>query len=128
MSKNIKIININDIEDVILSKHEIDLKLIEDKVIKQKMTLDEYFSKYATPSNIYIVNGEQIPFNIYKLYDTIYIYICDTDNAKISLLLNKLKLIKYDVNNLVKLSFNDILNMGSLEENDMVIINNSYYK
>ena len=41
MSKNIKIVDINDIEEVVLSKHEIDLKLIEDKKLETKMSLQE---------------------------------------------------------------------------------------
>ena len=128
MSKNIKIVDINDIEEVILSKHEIDLKLIEDKKLESKMSLQEYFDKYATPSNIYIVKGEQIPFSVHTLYNTIYIYVCDNDKTKMSLLLNKLKLIRYDTNNLIELSFTELLNMGGLEENDIIIINNKYYK
>lgn len=128
MNKNIKIVNINDIEEVILSKHEIDLKLIEDKQIQIKMTLQEYFDKYATPLNVYIIKGNQIPFSIHTLYGTTYIYVCDNDKTKMSLLLNKLKLIRYDINNLVELSFNDLLNMGGLDENDIIVINNKYYK
>ena len=128
MNKNIKIVNINDIEEVILSKHEIDLKLIEDKKIKDKMTLQEYFDKYATPLNIYIIKGKQIPFSIHTLYGITSRYVCDDNKTLITLLLNKLKLIKYDINNLIELSFNDLLNMGGLEENDIIVIDNKYYK
>jgi hypothetical protein len=77
MIKNIKIVDVNDIEEVILSKHEIDLKLLEDKKIDVKMTLQEYFDKYATPSNIYMVHGIQIPFSFHTLYGITYIYVCD---------------------------------------------------
>ena len=128
MNKNIKIVNINDIEEVILSKHEIDLKLIEDKKIKEKMTLQEYFDKYATPLNVYIIKGKQMPFSIHTLYGITYIYVCDDNKTLITLLLNKLKLIKYDINNLIELSFNDLLNMGGLDENDIIVIDNKYYK
>jgi hypothetical protein len=128
MSKNIKIVDVNDIEEVILSKHEIDLKLLEDKKIDVKMTLQEYFDKYATPSNIYMVHGIQIPFSFHTLYGITYIYVCDSDKDKLTLLLNKLKLMKYDINNLIQLSFQDLLDMGGLDQNDIVIINDKYYK
>jgi len=128
MSKNIKIININDIEEIVLSKHELDLKMIEDGTIEKKMTIQEYFEKYATPTYIYVINDIQIPFIIHNLYDTIYLFVADDDKDKMKLLLNKLKLIRYDINNLVEQSFDDLLHHGGFEENDLVIIGNKYYK
>ena len=40
-----KLVNINDIEDLILAKHEIDLMLIEDKVIEERTGINEFLEK-----------------------------------------------------------------------------------
>lgn len=128
MKRNIKVVNINDIEDIILTKHELDLKMIADGTIEKKMTIEDFFHKYATPTHTYAIHGKQISFNIHELYDTTYIFICDGDEEKISLLLNKLKTIKYDLNNLKEMAFKELLEMGGIDQTDVFVIGTKYYK
>ncbi len=123
-----KIVNINDIEDLILAKHEIDLILIEDGVIEKRTELNEFITKYATPKYVYVVNGVNIPFMLTKIKDNYYLFVTNYNNDEIELLTSKIKLIKYDMNNLVELKFQDMLKMTDVDNDNFVIINGKYYK
>ena len=123
-----KIVNINDIEDLILAKHEIDLILIEDGVIEKRTELNEFITKYATPKYVYVVNGVNIPFVLTKIKDNYYLFVTNYNNDEIELLTSKIKLIKYDMNNLVELKFQDMLKMTDVDNDNFVIINGKYYK
>lgn len=123
-----KIVNINDIEDLILAKHEIDLILIEDGVIEKRTELDEFITKYATPKCVYVVNGVNIPFVLTKIKDNYYLFVTNYNNDEIELLTSKIKLIKYDMNNLVELKFQDMLKMTDVDNDNFVIIDGKYYK
>ena len=70
-----KLVNINDIEDLILAKHEIDLMLIEDKVIEERTGINEFLEKYAMPKNIYMYNGISIPFKLFEIHGLLQIII-----------------------------------------------------
>lgn len=124
-----KIVNINDIEDLILTKHEIDLMLMEDNIIDQRTTINEFLIKYATPDNIYVYNGINIPFKFIEIHDNKYLFVTDYDEQKNDILTAKIKLLKYDMNNLVEISYLDMLNNTKDNINDdFIIIGNKYYK
>ena len=123
-----KIVNINDIEDLILTKHEIDLMLIEDKVIDERTTINEFLEKYAMPKNIYIYNGISIPFKLYILHDKKYLFVTNYNKQENEVLENKLKQIKYDMNNLVQLTNDEIQKMEDYSNENFIIIGNHYYK
>ncbi len=123
-----KIININDIEDLILAKHEIDLILIEDKVIEHRTEINEFLEKYAMPNNIYMYDGISIPFKLYTLHDNKYLFVTNYNKQEIEVLENKLKQIKYNMNNLVKLTNSEIQNMQDYSKENFIIINNNYFK
>ena len=123
-----KIVNINDIEDLILTKHEIDLMLIEDKVIEERTTINGFLETYAMPTNIYMYNGISIPFKLYILHDKKYLFVTNYNKQENELLENKLKQIKYDMNNLVKLTNDEIQKMGDYSNENFIIIDNHYYK
>lgn len=122
-----KIVNINDIEDLILAKHEIDLMLIDDKIIDKRTELKEFILKYATPDNIYIFNGITIPFKLYKLHDKCFLFVTNYNKNEIDILTNKIKLLKYDLNNLIEIKFTDMLTSDNSNDN-VIIIDNKYYK
>lgn len=122
-----KIVNINDIEDLILAKHEIDLMLIDDKIIDKRTELKEFILKYATPDNIYIFNGITIPFKLYKLHDKYFLFVTNYNKNEIDILTNKIKLLKYDLNNLIEIKFTDMLTSDNSNDN-VIIIDNKYYK
>jgi hypothetical protein len=123
-----KIVNINDIEDLILTKHEIDLMLIEDKVIKERTTINGFLETYAMPKNIYMYNGISIPFKLYILHDKKYLFVTNYNKQENEVLENKLKQIKYDMNNLVQLTNDEIQKMEDYSNENFIIINNHYYK
>lgn len=120
-----QIVNINDIEDLILTKHEIELKLIEDGVIEEKMQIVDFINKYALTNYVYMFNDILIPFRIYKS-DKIYVFIVNDNEEEINLLMNKLKAIKFDMNNTIELSKNDMLDDSIA--NSVIIYKNKYYK
>lgn len=123
-----KIVNINDIEDLILTKHEIDLMLIEDKVIEERTTINGFLETYAMPKNIYMYNGISIPFKLYILHDKKYLFVTNYNKQENEVLENKLKQIKYDMNNLVQLTNDKIQKMEDYSNENFIIINNHYYK
>ena len=123
-----KIININDIEDLILTKHEIDLMLIEDKVIDKRTTINEFLEKYAMPKNIYMCNGMSIPFKLYELHGNKYLFVTNYNKQENEVLENKIKQIKYDMNNLVMLTNDEIQRMEDYSKENFIIIDNHYYK
>ena len=86
-----KIVNINDIEDLILTKHEIDLMLIEDKVIEERTTINGFLETYAMPKNIYMYNGISIPFKLYIIHDKKYLFVTNYNKQENEVLENKLK-------------------------------------
>lgn len=123
-----KIVNVNDIEDLILAKHEIDLMLIEDKIISERTNINDFLTKYATPDNVYVVNGVFIPFKLYIIHNDKYLFVTNYNKEELELLENKIRLLKYDMNNLVELKFNDMLNMQDPMNDNFIIINKKYYK
>lgn len=123
-----KIININDIEDLILAKHEIDLILMEDKIIDKRTEVKEFMEKYAMPTNLYLYNGISIPFKLYTLHDKKYLFVTNYNKDEINVLENKIKQIKYDMNNLVELTRDDANKITNIENEKIIIINNKYYK
>ena len=123
-----KIVNINDIEDLILTKHEIDLMLMEDKIIKERTTINGFLETYAMPKNIYMYNGVSIPFKLYILHDKKYLFVTNYNKQENDVLENKIKQIKYDMNNLVQLTNDEIQKMEDYSNENFIIIDNHYYK
>jgi len=120
-----KVVNINDIEDLILAKHEIDILRIEHKEITERSILQEFINSYASPKYIYMINDMQIPFNYIKVYDNDYLFVTDYNKENVEIVTNKIKRLKYDMNNLVKLTNIDLINL--LEANNVIIYNGQYY-
>jgi len=122
-----KIININDIEDLVLCKFEIENKLLEKGIIKSKMQIDEFILKYALTDYVYMVDDKFIPFNIYTLDDTKYVFITEENETDKNILLNKLKSMKYDLNNKVEINISELLTNEELTKS-LIIHDKKYYK
>jgi hypothetical protein len=122
-----KIININDIEDLILCKFEIENKLLEKGIIESKMQIDEFILKYALTDYVYMVDDKFIPFNIYTLDDTKYVFITEENETDKNILLNKLKSMKYDLNNKVEINISELLTNEELTKS-LIIHDKKYYK
>lgn len=95
-----KVVNITDIEDLVLAKHEIDTLMIEHGDIETRSDLTEFSTKVAIPNYIYIKNDRQISFGFINVYDNQYLFIANDDETEINILKAKLKAIKYNLSNL----------------------------
>ena len=120
-----KIVNINDIEDLILAKHEIDLLRIEHEEITERSILQEFINSYASPKYIYMINDIQIPFNYIKVYDNDYLFVTEYNKENIEIITNKIKRLKYNMNNLIRLTTSDLINL--IDVNNVIIYNGQYY-
>lgn len=123
-----KFVNINDIEDLVLAKHDINLMLIEDNIVEDKLSINDFLDIYAMPNYVYVVNGINIPFKLLNIRDMHYVFVTNYNKEELELLENKIRLLKYDMNNLIKLNFNDMINMTDPTNDNFVIINGQYYK
>ena len=120
-----KVVNINDIEDLILAKHEIDVLRIEHEEITERSILQEFINSYASPKYIYMINDNQIPFNYIKVYDNDYLFVTEYNKENIEIITNKIKRLKYNMNNLIKLTTSDLINL--IDVNNVIIYNGQYY-
>lgn len=119
------IVNINDIEDLIIAKYEIDTILNEQGKLEGRSNLQEFINKFANPQYIYLIDNLQIPFNYFKIENKDYLFVTNTDESEINIIKAKLKVLKYDLNNLVLLSKNKLSKM--IDINNVIIYDQKYY-
>jgi hypothetical protein len=119
-----KIVNINDIEDLILAKHEIDLYKIEINELTERSNLNDFINTYATPKYIYIINDKQLPFSFVEINNIKYLFITEYTDLN-QCIINKLKHLNYDLNNLTKLSNYELSNM--IDMSNTIIYNGQFY-
>ena len=123
-----EIININDIEELIICKYKIETELLEQGKIDKKQTLDEFLKTYAYLDVMYKIKNLTIPFAFKKINNIDYLFVINNDKVQLDLILNKLKLIRYDFNNLTKISNEEILKSENIDEIEYLIYKNSYYR
>ena len=123
-----QIVNINNIEDLIIAKYEIEKIKLANKEIEFKSTIEEFLTNTAKVDYIYVYKGINIPFGFHKINNEDYLFVTNDDKQQIEILLTKLKLIKYNMNNLIKLSNLELSKIEDLNMDDFIIINNGYYK
>ena len=119
------IVNINDIEDLIISKYEIDTILNEQGKLEGRSNLQEFINEFANPQYIYLIDDLQIPFNYFKIENKDYLFVTNSDESEINIIKAKLKVLKYDLNNLVLLSKNKLSKM--IDINNVIIYDQKYY-
>ena len=119
------IVNINDIEDLIIAKYEIDTILNEQGKLEGRSNLQEFINKFANPQYIYLIDDLQIPFNYFKIENKDYLFVTNSDESEINIIKAKLKVLKYNLNNLVLLSKNDLSKM--IDMNNVIIYDQKYY-
>ena len=119
------IVNINDIEDLIIAKYEIDIILNEQGKLEGRSNLQEFINEFATPQYIYLINNLQIPFSYFKFENKDYLFVTNSDESEINIIKSKLKVLKYNLNNLVLLSKNDLSKM--IDMNNVIIYDQKYY-
>ena len=119
------IVNINDIEDLIIAKYDIDTILNEQGKLEGRSNLQEFINKFATPQYIYLINNLQIPFSYFKFENKDYLFVTNSDESEINIIKSKLKVLKYNLNNIVLLSKNDLSKM--IDMNNVIIYDQKYY-
>lgn len=122
------IVNINNIEELIIAKYNIENYLIETKQIEEKDTLSNFLSTTANINMIYLFKGKTIPFCFKVINNEQYLFVTNDNKDEVNLITNKIKLCKYDLNNLYKLSNDEINKIENLNDSDYIIINNKIYK
>ncbi len=119
-------VNINDIEELILSKHDIETYLLSKNIIDHKITIDEFINEYAMIKYIYAESENNlIPFGLAKYANIVYIFIVNDNKKDIDLISEKLKSINYDINNVIEVGYEDIINHSN---ESYLIFNGKYYK
>lgn len=119
------IVDITDIESLIIAKHEIDTLRIEENEIEERTNLNDFVNSYAAPQYVYIIDKKQISFNYVKVYDKEYLFVSDTNEEYINIIMTKLKLLKYDMNNLVEISRLDVAKRIDIDH--IIIHDNRYF-
>ena len=119
------IVNINDIEDLIIAKYEIDTILNEQGKLEGRSNLQEFINKFANLQYIYLIDNLRIPFNYFKIENKDYLFVTNSDESEINIIKAKLKVLKYNLNNLVLLSKNKLSKM--IDINNVIIYDQKYY-
>lgn len=95
---DIKIVNVADVEDLILAKHDFDVHLLENHKISKKMTLDEFMDQYPMKGfgkYIYKNKMTMIPFNYVTLGESSYLFYVASDNVDTTSFLDYMKAHEY---------------------------------
>lgn len=124
--KEIKEINLFDVEDIISNKLVIEQKLIERGDIEEKLTLQDFITKYLITNDVYIYKQQQaIPFTLTKIADDDYLIICSENKEYHDKLTKLLKRIDYKLSKLKPI---DIYKDNTINDFDNVFyINNQIY-
>jgi len=123
-----EIVNINNIEQLVICKYKIETELLEKGKIDKKQTLDEFLTSYAFLDMIYKVKKMSIPFTFKKINDVDYLFVISENPVELDILKNKLKLIRYNFDNLVKVSNEELMKTENIDEEEFIIYNNAYYR
>ena len=120
-----KVINLNDdIEDLFLSKSIIESYWIEQEIITQKYSLDDFIVKLDMGKTIYNSNNIVYPFSIINTDKEMFVFTICEDSKELLDALNK---IDYSIENLTKVTKEDLYVNGIIENKSFFIINNKVY-
>lgn len=119
------IVNINDIEDLILAKHEIDLIMNDLGELEGRSNLNEFIKEYASPSYIYLFDDMQIPFNYVSKENKDFLFVTNDNEDEINIIKTKLKLIKYNLDNLVQIPQSELA--VKINMDNVIVHNNKYF-
>ena len=125
-----KLIKINvstDVEDVMYHKRIIEDFWIENKVINERTSIEQFIDMLDMTKRIYIQeDGDKVlPFVYILVNDTLYFFYVSDDNILVNQCLNELKEFGFDFNKLKKVSNEEILN-GILNNKHYFAINGDY--
>lgn len=123
-----EIVNINDIEELVIAKYKIEEKLIEDGKLEQKMSINDFLINYAQVNYVYKFKNLMIPFGYNKINNIDYLFVITKNEDELNILTNKLKLLRYNLSNMVKVDYNELMINEHIDEEDFIIFNNNYYR
>ena len=94
-----KVVDISNIEELVIAKLEIEKYLMSMNKIKEKLSLDEFITKYLDfSSNVFIYNYDNketiYPFSIIDINSNKYIFVINENST----ILNKFMKIMKDIN------------------------------
>lgn len=126
-----KLIKINistDIEDVMYHKKIIEDFWIENKLISERTSIEEFIDMLDLTKRIYIQEKEDkiLPFVYILVNDTLYFFYASEDDVLVNQCLNDLKEFGFDFNKLRKVSNEEILN-GILNNKHYFAIDGDYF-
>ena len=125
-----KLIKINistDIEDVMYHKRIIEDFWIENKVINERTSIEQFIDMLDMTKRIYIQeDGDKVlPFVYLLVKDTLYFFYVSDDNVLVDQCLDELKKFGFDFTKLKKVSNEEILN-GILNNKHYFVIDGDY--
>ena len=117
-------------EDLIMAKMDIESKLLEDGVIKEKQTFQDFVATLSLQDNVYMKGRDVIPFRFIDGKNESYlVYVNDDIKHKDAIedLLKKLKSVNYDVTKFTKQDI-DMMLQHDLDKDQLFIIKGQYYQ
>lgn len=117
-------------EDLIMAKMDIEAKLLEDGIIKEKQTFQDFIMTLALQDNIYMKGRDVIPFRFIEGKQEKYLVYVNDDTKHEDVfndLLKKLKSVNFDVTKFVKQDINMMFN-HDLDKDQLFIIKGQYYQ
>ena len=116
-------INLNDIEQIVLSKFKIEEYLLKEKKIEEKQHINDYITMITKDMwSLDVDNKTIISFYILCTEDEQYVYVITNDESELKLLTIMLGKIDYDLSKLKE------FNPAKETQKFFFIKNNTYYK
>lgn len=117
-------------EDLIMAKMDIEAKLLEDGVIKEKQTFQDFITTLALQDNVYMKGRDVIPFKFIEgKRDKYLIYVNDDTKHEdvFNDLLGRLRGVNFDITKFVKQDI-DMMLKHDLDKDQLFIIKGQYYQ
>ena len=117
-------------EDLIMAKMDIEAKLLEDGIIKEKQTFQDFITTLALQDNVYMKGRDVIPFKFIEgKRDKYLIYVNDDTKHEdvFNDLLGRLRGVNFDITKFVKQDI-DMMLKHDLDKDQLFIIKGQYYQ
>lgn len=117
-------------EDFLFAKIDVEKKLLEDKVIDERMKLEDFIIKLDIQNTIYLKGQKSIAFRIIEGLNDNYVFYSFLDGENSSLFESFkeiLQKLNYNLSNLERASNTEMLEEGFLDR-DLFMLNFAIYK
>ena len=127
-------LNVNTIadfpEDLLMAKMDIEAKMIEDGIIKEKQTFQDFIMTLSLQDNVYMKERNVIPFRFIDGKKEKYLIYVNDDTKHPDVfndLMKKLESVDFDVTRLAKQDV-DMMLKHDLDKDQLFIIKGQYYQ